>query len=214
MSLTRYLAVKGYGKHEYMVQKSRFIAQVNRAEAEDEAQDFIERVKKEHRNANHNCSAYIVGKRGQIQKASDNGEPVGTAGVPILEVLKKRQLKEAVIVVTRYFGGIKLGTGGLIRAYGRTATGGLNAAGMVKRELMSIMHATVDYERFGKIENQFRHSDYKIKDIHYLDRVSIETYIPSGKEKTFTEWMKDLTNGKTEIVQGKKEYFEEDVQDL
>ena len=104
---TEYYTVKGYGEHEIVIQKSRFIAHVNRAETEEEAQQFIQEIKKKHWNATHNCSAYLIGENDQIQKANDDGEPSGTAGVPMLEVLKKRNIKDTVVVVTRYFGGRK-----------------------------------------------------------------------------------------------------------
>ena len=130
-------------KHEIVIQKSRFIAHITRVETEEAAQTFIQDIKKEHWNASHNCSAYLIGENNQIQKANDDGEPGGTAGVPMLEVLKKRDLKDTVVVVTRYFGGIKLGAGGLIRAYGKSTSEGINAVGVVERKLMTVMHAKI-----------------------------------------------------------------------
>ncbi len=111
--LHHYNTVKGYGEHEIIIERSRFITYVNRVETEEEAQEFIASIKKKHHDANHNCSAYMIGENNLIQKANDDGEPSGTAGVPMLEVIKKRDLKDTVVVVTRYFGGIKLGAGGL-----------------------------------------------------------------------------------------------------
>jgi uncharacterized YigZ family protein len=119
-----YLTVKGFGETEIIIQKSRFLTYVNRAETEQQAQAFIEEIKLKHKSANHNCSAYLIGEHDSIQKANDDGEPSGTAGFPMLEVLKKQGLKDTVVVVTRYFGGIKLGGGGLIRAYGKATTEG------------------------------------------------------------------------------------------
>src|SRR5579875_2615779 len=175
--LSRYYTVKAYGEHEINIQKSRFIAHVQRAESEQEAQEFIQNIKKRHWNATHNCSAYLIGEHDQIQKANDDGEPSGTAGVPILEVLKKRNLKDTVVVVTRYFGGIKLGAGGLIRAYGKAASEGLDATGIVERRLTQIIHVQIDYTWLGKLEKEIRASDYKIKEIHYLDTVIAKTYV-------------------------------------
>lgn len=114
--LSNYYTVKQEDFDQLIIQKSRFIGYVKRVETEEEAQEFIQTIKKKHHDATHNCSAYMVGEHNQIQKANDDGEPSGTAGVPILEVLKKQDLKDTVVVVTRYFGGIKLGAGGLIRA--------------------------------------------------------------------------------------------------
>lgn len=206
-----YLTVKQYGEHEIVIQKSRFIAYMDRAETEEEAQAFIEKIKKMNWDATHNCSAYLIGEHDQIQKANDDGEPSGTAGIPMLEVLKKREVKDTVVVVTRYFGGIKLGAGGLIRAYGRAVSEGLNAIGVVERRLTRIMHTQIDYTWLGKVENELRSSRYDIKDIHYSDSVEIETYVPSGEEETFTSWLTDLTNGQAKIWEGEVLYLEFDV---
>jgi uncharacterized YigZ family protein len=207
--LSHYYTVKGYGEHEINIQKSRFIAYVERAETEQEAQEFIQGIKKKHHDANHNCSAYLIGEHDQIQKANDDGEPSGTAGVPILEVLKKKKLKDTVVVITRYFGGIKLGAGGLIRAYGKATSEGLNATGIVQRKLMRVMHTTIDYTLLGKVENELRSSVYSIKDIHYQDKVEVETFVEDGETEHFTAWMVEMTNGQGEITEGEQLYQEE-----
>lgn len=209
--IPHYFTIKGYGEHEINIQKSRFITYISRAETEEEAQAFIQAIKKKHWNATHNCSAYLIGENDQIQKANDDGEPGGTAGVPMLEVLKKQQLKDTVVVVTRYFGGIKLGAGGLIRAYGRATSEGIAATGVVERRLMRVMHTKIDYTWLGKVENELRTSRYKIKDIHYLDTVEVETYVEEGETDTFSEWMTELTNGQAEISAGDVIYLETDV---
>ncbi|WP_203363304.1 YigZ family protein [Bacillus sp. REN10] len=209
--LSQYYTVKGYGEHEIVIQKSRFIAYVNRAETEEEAQQFIADIKKQHWNATHNCSAYMIGETNSIQKANDDGEPSGTAGVPMLEVLKKRNLKDTVVVVTRYFGGIKLGTGGLIRAYGKAASDGITATGVVERRLMQIMKTKIDYTWLGKIENELRSSVYAIKDIHYLDTVEIETFVKENEKDAFTAWMTELTNGQATIHEGEVLYQEQRI---
>lgn len=210
--LPQYYTVKGYGEHEIVIEKSRFIAYVDRAETEEEAQEFIATIKKKHWNATHNCSAYLIGENDQIQKANDDGEPSGTAGVPILEVIKKKHLKDTVVVITRYFGGIKLGAGGLIRAYGKATSEGINAAGIVERKLMRVMHTKVDYTWLGKLENELRSSIYTIKEIHYLDTVEIETYVEESQTGNFTEWMTELTNGQGEITEGDVLYLEKEVE--
>mgnify|MGYP003499495207 CR=1 FL=1 len=207
--LQEYLTVKGYGEHEIVIQKSRFISYVNRVETEEDAQAFILEIKKKHWDATHNCSAYMIGEHDQIQKANDDGEPSGTAGVPMLEVLKKKGLKDTVIVVTRYFGGIKLGGGGLIRAYGKATSEGIAATGVVKRSLMRVMHTKVDYTWLGKLENELRSSQYGLKEIHYLENVEIETYVEETKKQQFTNWMIELTNGQCDILEGKQVYQEE-----
>ncbi len=209
--LPQYYTVKGHGEHEIVIQKSRFICHVKRATTEQEAQKFIQDIKKQHWNATHNCSAYLVGERDQFQKANDDGEPSGTAGVPMLEVLRKRGLKDTVVVVTRYFGGIKLGAGGLVRAYGKSVSEGLDAVGVVKRTLMQVMHTTVDYTWLGKLENELRSSVYNLKEIHYLDKVEVETFVEESQTEAFTSWMIELTNGQCEIRKGDFTYLEEDV---
>lgn len=209
--LPNYYTVKGFGEHEIVIQKSRFIAHVSRAATEEEAQEFIQTIKKKHWDATHNCSAYMIGENDHIQKANDDGEPSGTAGVPILEVLKKRKLKDTVVVVTRYFGGIKLGAGGLIRAYGSATSEGLNATGIVERKLMRIMHTKIDYTWLGKVENELRSSVYEIKEIKYLDDVEFEVYVEEGQKDAFKNWMIEMTNGKSDIFEGNVTYLEQDI---
>jgi uncharacterized YigZ family protein len=206
-----YYTVKELGEHEINIQRSRFIAHITRAETESAAQEFIQTIKKKHWDASHNCSAYLIGENDQIQKANDDGEPSGTAGVPILEVLKKRNLKDTVVVITRYFGGIKLGAGGLIRAYGKSTSEGLNAVGIVERRLVRVIHVTIDYTWLGKIEKELRASEYRIKEIHYLDKVEIEAYVEEELIQTFMDWIIELTNAQCNFIKGENVYLEEDL---
>jgi uncharacterized YigZ family protein len=209
--LQKYYTVKGYGENEIVIEKSRFICYINRATTEEEAVQFIQQIKKKHWDATHNCSAYIIGEHDQIQKANDDGEPSGTAGIPMLEVLKKKGLKDTVAVVTRYFGGIKLGAGGLVRAYGKSVSEGLKAAGIVERRLARIMHVTIDYTWLGKVENELRSSDYTIKDTHYSENVELEIFVEEAEKQTFVDWITELTNGRAKIAEGETEYLETDV---
>ncbi|MGA4718530.1 YigZ family protein [Fictibacillus nanhaiensis] len=209
--LANYLTVKNEGQHEIIIEKSRFIAHIARATTEEEAQAFIQKIKKEHNSATHNCSAYLIGETDNVQKANDDGEPSGTAGVPMLEVLKKRELKDTVAVVTRYFGGIKLGAGGLIRAYGKSVSEGLNHIGVVERQLQQIIHITVDYTLLGKMENELRNSVYPIKEMNYMEKVEIQMYVPIKERETFKDWIIDLSNAQSEIVFGEQEYLERNI---
>ncbi|MFD2679281.1 YigZ family protein [Bacillus seohaeanensis] len=209
--LHSYYTVKGHGENEITIERSRFIAHVARVETEEAAQEFIAKIKKQHWDATHNCSAYMIGENNLIQKANDDGEPSGTAGVPMLEVLKKRDLKDTVVVVTRYFGGIKLGAGGLIRAYGKATSEGLNATGVVERKLMRIIKTKIDYTWLGKVENEVRSSHYQLKEIHYLDAVEVEVYVEEAAKEKFVDWMTELTNGQGEISEGDVEYLETDI---
>jgi uncharacterized YigZ family protein len=211
--LQHYYTVKGFGQHEINIQKSRFIAYIDRASTEEEAIAFIEKIKRQHRDANHNCSAYLIGENDHIQKANDDGEPSGTAGVPMLEVLKKRSLKDTVVVVTRYFGGIKLGAGGLIRAYGKAATEGINETGVVERTLMRVISTKVDYTWLGKLENELRSSTtFKLKEIKYVEDVEIETYVEENNKQAFIDWMTELTNGKATMTEKEVEYLEKELE--
>lgn len=203
-----YKTVKGFGEREIVLSKSRFIAYVNRAESEEEAIEFINSIKKKHPNATHNCSCYMVGEHDQIQKANDDGEPSGTAGVPMLEVLKKQGLKDTVVVVTRYFGGIKLGGGGLIRAYGKATTEGIDAAQVVERKLHHVMKISIDYTWLGKVENEIRNSHYNLSDIQYADSVHLLVDVLQKDEETFTNWIIEITNGQSSINCVDKKFVE------
>lgn len=207
--LSEYLTVKGTAINEIIIDKSRFIAHISRTETEEEAQAFIASIKKLHKDATHNCSAYLIGERDQIQKALDDGEPSGTAGVPILEVIRKKGLKDTTVVVTRYFGGIKLGAGGLIRAYSRSASEGINAAGIVERTLMKVMNVQIEYHWLGKLENELRASTYLIKDIQYLEKVSVLTFVKEDLVETFSNWITELTNGQAELTETDTQYLEQ-----
>ena len=205
-----YLTVKGFGETEINIQKSRFITYVNRAENEQQALAFIEEIKSQHKSANHNCSAYLIGEHDSVQKANDDGEPSGTAGVPMLEVLKKQGLKDTVVVVTRYFGGIKLGGGGLIRAYGKATTEGILAAKVVERRLHHLMKVSVDYTWLGKVENEVRGSTYPLHRIDYADAVELFLHVPVSMEEIFVEWITEMTNGQANIERTAQDFLEFD----
>lgn len=207
-----YYTLKSFGTDEIIISKSRFIAHCERAETEEEAIAFINKIKKEHHSATHNCSAYLIGEHDQIQKANDDGEPSGTAGVPILEVLKKQQLKDTVVVVTRYFGGIKLGAGGLVRAYGKSTTVGIGAATVVERRLHSLIKVSTSYTWLGKVENTIRSSSYILEKIEYTDDVDFYIFVPKEEEEDFTNWMIEMTNGQCKINCHKQEFLEFDKQ--
>lgn len=208
MMLKSYFTVKAQGHAEIEIQKSRFIGHVKRVESEEEAQAFIQEIKKEHDQATHNCSAYMIGEHDQIQRANDDGEPSGTAGVPILEVLKKKGLKDTCIVVTRYFGGIKLGAGGLIRAYSNATSEALKQTGLVERKLMKEVTITVDYGLLGKVENELRQAHYLINTIDYLEHVHFQVQIEVDRLDPFKSWITDLTHAQVNITINGESYLE------
>ncbi|WP_188206719.1 YigZ family protein [Alkalibacillus aidingensis] len=210
--LEKYLTVKEEGHNEIVIQKSRFIGYVKRTETEEEAQAFIQQIKKLNYNATHNCSAYMIGEQNLIQKANDDGEPSGTAGVPMLEVLKQMDLKDTTVVVTRYFGGIKLGAGGLIRAYSSSTSEAIRHVGVVERSLMKEVIIAADYGLIGKLENELRNNDQLIEHIDYAENVKFHVYVPVSKVEEFQAWMIDLTNDQVTIRLGDEKYVEQDVE--
>ena len=209
--LNKYYTVKQAGSHEIIIQKSRFIGYVERVNTENEANEFIQKIKKQHYNATHNCSAYIIGYHDQIQKSNDDGEPSGTAGIPMLEVLKRLNLKNTAVVVTRYFGGIKLGAGGLIRAYSSTTSKTIKEIGIVKGELMQGISLTIDYPLLGRVENVLHQSPHVIDEINYLEKVELIVYVHIQDVDSFKEEMINLTNDQIVITERDKKYIETDV---
>lgn len=208
-----YLTVSSYGEAEIEINKSRFIAYVERVETEEAAVDFIEQIKKKHWNATHNCSAYVVGENDQYQKADDDGEPSGTAGKPILEIIKKGKLKDTVIVVTRYFGGIKLGAGGLIRAYGKSASAGLKAVGVIERQNHTRIGVEVDYTFLGMLENQLRMQGYKIEDKQFTDKIRLIVLEKVGQEEILEQKVTDWTAGQVNFTREGQTYVDTLVSD-
>lgn len=195
-----YRTVAAYGEAEIEIQKSRFIAYVDRAEDEMAAVAFIEKIRKQHWNATHNCAAYIAGEHDQYQKADDDGEPSGTAGKPMLEVLKKMGLKDTVVVVTRYFGGIKLGAGGLIRAYGKCAAAGVRAAALIERRLHTQVAVELEYTLLGGVENQLHNQGYTISDRQFTDKIVLVVLAKAGEEETLEAKLIDWTNGRAVLA--------------
>ncbi|GGE57047.1 IMPACT family member YvyE [Pullulanibacillus camelliae] len=206
-----YYTVKRQAENEIVIQKSKFIAHVTHIENESEAQQMISELNKVHWKANHNCYAYVVGENNNVQKASDAGEPSGTAGVPILEVLKKKDLRDTLVVVTRYFGGIKLGAGGLIRAYSQATTAGIAASGVVERVPVTLYKITIDYPLLGAIENALQHSSYILRETTYTENVALEIAVREQDASEFTDWMKNLTNGQAIILKMDDTFIEVDI---
>ena len=190
--------ITGPGEHELEIKKSRFICSVDRADTEAEARAFHERLKKKYWDANHNCLAYLIGERNEFQKANDDGEPSGTAGVPMLEVLKKRALINTVVVVTRYFGGTKLGAGGLIRAYGQSVSDAIDAVGIVERRPFSLLTIHSNHQDAGRIENALRASAYKLADVTYGADVAYVVHLDEAEIEPFRAWLGELTGGRNQ----------------
>ena len=169
-----YRCVLTGGTAEITEKKSRFIATVRRTESEEEAVRFIEEMKKKYWDASHNCSAFVIGRRGQLTRCSDDGEPSGTAGRPMLEVLLGEGICDAAVVVTRYFGGTLLGTGGLVRAYSAAVKAGLEASQTATMRYGSRIRIGTDYSDIGRIQYLLGQKGYPQENAEYTERVALE----------------------------------------
>jgi uncharacterized YigZ family protein len=201
-----YRTVARAGVHETEVNRSRFLCALAPAATEQEAQDFIATVRKEHADASHNCWAYVIGADASVQKASDDGEPGGTAGVPMLQMLLRRDMRYVVAVVTRYFGGVKLGAGGLIRAYGGAVGEALDTLGTRTRRRFRLATVTVDHQRAGKLENDLRTAGREVRDVRYEEAVTIEIALPDADVEAFRAWLADATAGTAGFEPGGEAY--------
>lgn len=206
-----YITIRQYGEDEFIEKKSEFIGYAKRCETEEEAKEFVAEIKAMHKQATHNCWAYVVGKNMGIQRYSDDGEPQGTAGIPILEVMKKSNVTDCAIVVTRYFGGIMLGAGGLTRAYTKGASIALKAGGVVEKVEGVDLSIEMDYDMIGKIQYMCGQNNWHIEDTEYTDKVVVhilaETAIAEKVEKASIE----ASNGKVTINRSDAEiYFKEE----
>lgn len=194
--LTRYKTIHSFGSDEIIINKSRFIGYAKPVSSEDEAIDFIQEIKSKHKDATHNVYAYVIGENNNIQRYSDDGEPSGTAGVPVLEVIKKEDLRNVAVVVTRYFGGIKLGAGGLVRAYTKGAKIGLDAGLIVEKVLFKIIKVRIDYTLYGKVENELLKYEYIIKDVLYDDAVNIIILCETENVEKLINFLIELTSSR------------------
>ncbi|MGF7399777.1 YigZ family protein [Thermoanaerobacterium thermosaccharolyticum] len=200
--LYNYRTVYEYGCQEIEIKRSKFIGHAKPVMSEEEAIDFIQSIKEKHKNATHNVYAYILGDRDEIQRYSDDGEPSGTAGVPVLNVIKNEGLKNTAIVVTRYFGGILLGASGLIRAYVKGAKLGIEAAKIVEKILFKSLYVTIDYTILGTVQNDLLKNNFIIKNIDYTDKVTLNVYVPFVDKEKFVKYIVDLTNSRSVVKEG------------
>ena len=205
-----YTIKRDYQK-EIVIEKSRFITTLKKVASEVEAQDFIKAMKKQYWDATHNCSAYIVNDL--AQRSSDDGEPSGTAGIPMLEVLRKQQLEGTAVVVTRYFGGIKLGAGGLVRAYSGSVAGALKECGLAEKILMSYFSFTYDVNSVGKILNKLYQQDmFTVFDVEYNLRAKIILQMQDRQKAEAEAWLTEALNQKIELELEFSEYAEVEVE--
>lgn len=204
----RYKTVAGPGEIEISEKKSRFIATVMPVKTQEEVDEFLEGLRKKYWNASHNCYAYQMGENNEIQRFSDDGEPQGTAGKPILDVLKGEELRDTAIVVTRYFGGTLLGTGGLVRAYGRSAKEGVMAAGILECILMQRYLVTIPYTLVGKVQYLLNENGYMTEDTSYTDDVTIHVLVEEDSCDLFKKQLIESTSAEAIIEEGGSLYKE------
>ncbi len=190
---------------ELVEKRSRFIATVKPVRTEAEAVEFLEELKKKYWDARHNVYAYVL-EDNNIMRYSDDGEPAGTAGVPVLDMIKKEGLSNLIVVVTRYFGGILLGTGGLVHAYSKSAKMGVQAAKPVTMRLCREVLLECDYSLFGKLQPRILAQGLNMSDINYADNVSFCVFVPVSDVKNFVDELIDMSNGKIKIDEGVEGY--------
>lgn len=205
--LPEYKTVYRGGEGEITEKKSRFIANVVPVSSEEEAEEFIESMKKKYWDARHNCYAYIIGERGEIKRFSDDGEPGGTAGKPILEVLAGEGITNAAIVVTRYFGGTLLGTGGLVRAYGAAAKAGLSASAVINKIPGMRLSITTDYTGLGKLQYLLGQRGITVLDTVYTDKVEMEALVSLKEGAAVKAEITEGTNGQAVLQEGEPCYL-------
>ena len=189
------------GQGELVEKKSRFIATVEPVESEEEALEFIAKIRKKYWDATHNCWAFVVGERQELQRCSDDGEPQGTAGRPMLDVLLGQEIHNAAVVVTRYFGGTLLGTGGLVRAYSRSVQEGLTQSCILDKRQGFLLKIRTDYNGIGKIQYLLGQRGLHITDSQYTDVVEVETLVPQEDVKELREAVTEGTSGRAEFLE-------------
>lgn len=211
VELMSYITIRNSGEDRFEEKKSEFIGYAKRVENEEDAKAFVNEIKGLHKQARHNCWAYVIGENMGIQRYSDDGEPQGTAGIPILEVMKKSNITDCAVVVTRYFGGVLLGTGGLTRAYTKGASIAIKSAGIVEKVKGLKMSFEMEYDLFGKIQYICGQNSWHIEDTEYTDKVIVHILCEESMASTIEGEIVEASSGK--IIVSKSEegiYFKEE----
>ena len=198
--MIRYSTIQKEGQAELIIEKSRFIGYVKPVESREEADSFIKEIRVRHRDATHNVPAFVIGEKFQQQWASDDGEPQGTSGVPMLQMMVKEGITNVVVVVTRYFGGIKLGTGGLVRAYTNTAKAALEDAGIHQVKDQTVIVASMDYTYLGKLQNAEKDGYFTIADTAFTDVITVTLHSEPEDADRVKGFLSELTGGKYILV--------------
>lgn len=203
-----YKTIKTDGIVEQDIKKSRFICHLKRVETEDDARDYIASIKKQHHKANHSCSAMIIGKKSEIKRSSDDGEPSGTAGVPMLTVLEKQELTNVVAVVTRYFGGIKLGAGGLIRAYAGSVADAIAELGRVEVKRLEGLAITLTYPQYQTYANFLASEGLEEMETDFQADITTKVYLDKEAIPSFSDRLTDYYQGKVTITESGSQIVE------
>ncbi|QFU85596.1 YigZ family protein [Amycolatopsis sp. YIM 10] len=190
-----YRTIAAAGVHEIEVRRSRFLCALAPVDSAEAAREVIAERRRAEPAARHHCHAFVLDPDGRTQRSSDDGEPAGTAGTPMLEVLRRRELTDTVAVVSRHFGGVLLGAGGLIRAYGQAVADAIDAIGTVERRLLCLLLVSVDYGRAGRVEGELHASKYRVIGTHYDDAARFEIGVRPDQVPDFRAWLADLTGG-------------------
>ncbi|MFA9422552.1 MAG: YigZ family protein, partial [Sedimentibacter sp.] len=190
--MSDYKSIHKIGRDEIIINKSKFIGSVSPVSSEDEALEFIGKIKKEFKDATHNVYAYVIGENSNIQRYSDDKEPSGTAGMPVLNVIMQENLKNVVVVVTRYFGGVLLGVGGLVRAYTKAAKIGLESGIIVEKNLYNHVTFPIDYTLLGKMENELIKNKFIVKEKIYGDKVLFHLVVKVGETELIRELVVEM----------------------
>jgi len=205
--MANYKSIHKYGRDEIIINKSRFIGTAAPVESEEQAVEFIEKIKKEFKDASHNCYAYVIGENKGIQRYSDDGEPSGTAGMPILNVINQENIVNAAVVVTRYVGGVLLGAGGLVRAYTKGCKIGLESGIIVEKNLYYDVSFDLDYTLLGKMDNELLLNSFIVKDKMYSDRVDFKLIVKEDETEKLRALVNEITSGKSVISIGQAAYY-------
>ena len=211
--MKKFITIKEDSYDEFVEKKSTFITHLVRVTSEEEAREFIQKMKKKHYDATHVCSCYVVGDNNEITRANDDGEPSGTAGAPMLDVLVKNEIKNVCATVIRYFGGTKLGTGGLVRAYGGGVINALKNATFVERKDALEIRLELDYSLNGKIEYEIEKTNFIVNNLEYTDKIIYTIYVMEEDYDSFQSWIANLTNGQFKILSTHEKQLEFDIKD-
>ena len=211
--MKKFITIKENSYDEFVEKKSTFITHLVRVTSEEEAREFIQKMKKKHYDATHVCSCYVVGDNNEITRANDDGEPSGTAGAPMLDVLVKNEIKNVCATVIRYFGGTKLGTGGLVRAYGGGVINALKNATLVERKDALEIRLELDYSLNGKIEYEIEKTNFIVNNLEYTDKIIYTMYVMEEDYDSFQSWIANLTNGQFKILSTHEKQLEFDIKD-